>query len=467
MYNAGGERIDHGSRRWSFAENAANRVPGCSRRIFMADNSRTWDEWLQHATISDVGMRRTSNQDAYKVSLAPDEDSLRRRGHLFLVADGMGAHAAGELASKIAADTVPFLYRKYREESAPDALRRAVTETNAEVHRRGQANPDFHNMGTTCSVLALLPQGALAAHVGDSRVYRLRRGVLEQLTFDHSLVWEMRAAGHIADGSDAASRLPKNVITRSLGPNPSVDVDIEGPFDVEEGDTFLLCSDGLTGQVTDEELGPVMANLSPDEAVRFLVDLANLRGGPDNITILVARVVRGEVIVGSSDAATGAAVRRRPPMAIWAIGAAFLLAAAVMVLMEQFSLAAIAGLVGVMGIGIAFWRTVAPANTGPVRSQGGRIGQGPYTQTPCDKTDQLVHRLRETMEELRRAAAEEDWTIHWLPIDRHCEAAERAVAARNDGQALREYAQAISAMMKDLREQRKKKRKSDSDIDLF
>jgi protein phosphatase len=187
----------------------------------MGDVAKNWADCLRSAVISDVGMRRTSNQDAYKVSLAGDEDSWRRRGHLFVVADGMGAHAAGELASKIAADTIPFLYRKYREEEAPEALRRSVIETNAEVHRRGQANADFHNMGTTCSALALLPSGAVAAHVGDSRIYRLRRGVLEQLTFDHSLVWEMRAAGHLAEGSEAASRLPKNVITRSLGPTPA------------------------------------------------------------------------------------------------------------------------------------------------------------------------------------------------------------------------------------------------------
>jgi len=142
-----------------------------------------WDECLEHAEQSDIGMRRATNQDSHRVVLAPDWETWLRRGHLFVVADGMGAHAAGELASDMAAAGIVHQYHKYEDLSAPEALHRAILETNAEIHRRGQANVDFHNMGTTGSVLALLPQGALVAHVGDSRVYRLRKGVLEQLTF--------------------------------------------------------------------------------------------------------------------------------------------------------------------------------------------------------------------------------------------------------------------------------------------
>ena len=132
--------------------------------------------------------------------------------------------------------------------SPQEALRAAVAEANAEIHQRGQNNPEFHNMGTTASSLAILPVGAVVAHVGDSRVYRLRQGVLEQLTFDHSLVWEMEASGH-GDSGVWGQAIPKNVITRSLGPNASVEVDVEGPFPIEPGDRFLICSDGLTGLV--------------------------------------------------------------------------------------------------------------------------------------------------------------------------------------------------------------------------
>src|SRR5438045_2014447 len=163
---------------------------------------------LKHASVSDLGMRRTNNQDAIAVAVTDDVATWAARGHLLIVADGMGAHAAGELASKLSADGVPHLYHKYRELSPPDALRRAIVETNTEIHRRGMANPDFHNMGTTTSVLVLLPQGALAAHVGDSRIYRLRGDTISQLTFDHSLQWELKASGQLPAGADIGAIVP-------------------------------------------------------------------------------------------------------------------------------------------------------------------------------------------------------------------------------------------------------------------
>ena len=224
------------------------------------------EDWLKHievATISHVGMRRSTNQDSYEVALAGDFDKWKKRGHFFLVADGMGAHAAGELASKLAADGITHLYSKYQDISPPEALKRAVNETNAEINRRGQANEEFNNMGTTCSTLALLPYGAVIAHVGDSRVYRIRNSKLEQLTFDHSLVWEMKAAGTIPGGAEGEALIPKNVITRSLGPYPDVNVDLEGPFPILPGDKFLLCSDGLTGEVEDDEIASLVSYLTP------------------------------------------------------------------------------------------------------------------------------------------------------------------------------------------------------------
>ena len=183
-----------------------------------------------------------------------------------MVADGMGAHAAGELASKMACESMPHTYRKSLDRSPAEALRAGRRHGQRQHSHRGQANAEFQGMGTTCSALVLLPQQAIVAHVGDSRVYRLRGGELEQLTFDHSLVWEMMAAGQMPRG-DVANFIPKNIITRSLGPHADVQVDLEGPFPLEPGDTFLLCSDGLSGQVKDEELGVLLAALSPSEAV--------------------------------------------------------------------------------------------------------------------------------------------------------------------------------------------------------
>src|SRR5262249_12327699 len=193
-------------------------------------------------------MRRTTNQDSHALLVAQSPERFQQRGHLFMVADGMGAHAAGELASKLAADGVPHLYFKYEELSPPEALVRAIRETNHEIHRRGTANPDFHNMGTTGSVLVLLPQGAMAAHIGDSRIYRLRGNTISQRTFDDRLQWELKASGQLPAGADVTAIVPKNVITRSLGPNPTVQIDLEGPHPVAIGDVYLLCSDGLSGR---------------------------------------------------------------------------------------------------------------------------------------------------------------------------------------------------------------------------
>ncbi len=252
-------------------------------------------------------MRRATNQDAATVMLAESPSSWEKLGHVFIVADGMGAHAAGELASKLAVELIPHHYRKQADMSPAEAMHKAIAETNAEIFRRGQANIEFRSMGTTCSVLSLLPEGAVVAHVGDSRVYQLRGNQLFQLTFDHSLVWEMQAAGELTDETARSGVIPKNVITRSLGPNANVQIDLEGPFPIQVGDRFLLCSDGLSGQISDEEIGALLSALPPSQAAQIYVDLANLRGGPDNITAIVVEVV-GDSIATSSDGTI--AVRR-------------------------------------------------------------------------------------------------------------------------------------------------------------
>src|SRR3954452_16162556 len=244
---------------------------------------------LKHAALSDLGMRRTNNQDALAVFVTDDVDIWATRGHLLMIADGMGAHAAGGTGSKLAVDNVPHTYFKLRDLYPPAALRQAIRDANTTIYNKGQSSIGFHGMGTTCSCLVLLPQGALVAHIGDSRVYRLRGELLEQLTFDHSLVWEMAAAGQMTE-ADVPSYIPKNVITRSLGPHASVHIDLEGPYSAKSGDKFLICSDGLSGPVADEEIGALLYCMDPDDATETLVDLANFRGGPDNISVVVAQV---------------------------------------------------------------------------------------------------------------------------------------------------------------------------------
>src|SRR5262245_25404589 len=258
-------------------------------------------EPVQYAALTDVGVKRSHNQDACAAQPAVDTSGFEAHGHVFVVADGMGGHAVGEKASAKAVRDIPFLYSKHARDGLIPAVRRAFQETNAGIYAIGQENPEFRGMGTTSTALILKPEGAWVAHVGDSRAYRIRDGKAEQLTFDHSWVWEIARRQGV--DPDELGDFKKNVIIRSLGPDPEVEVDIEGPYPVLPGDIFLLCSDGLTGVVHPQEVGAVVTSLSPEEAVRFLVHLANLRGGPDNITVLIVVIPGGRGPGGSAKAA--------------------------------------------------------------------------------------------------------------------------------------------------------------------
>lgn len=427
----------------------------------METPNRAFADCMQYAARTDIGMRRANNQDGHAVVLAEDEQSWRERGHLFMVADGMGAHAAGELASKLAVDNVPHLYRHYRDFAPEESLRRAIVEANSEIHRRGQANPDFHSMGTTASILVLLPQGALVGHVGDSRVYRLRGSRLEQLTFDHSLQWELRAIGRLSEDSDLAKSVPKNVITRSLGPNPSVDVDLEGLFPLEVGDTFLLCSDGLTGLVEDQELAEVLAYLSPDEAAKVLVDLANLRGGPDNITLIVAKVVGSDMI--SDEPAdrkkTAGRGRSRPGggSAAWVVAGVCFFLALVLWFAHQPIPAIVSAVGGVVSIIVGIVLRFRRGDKAEPSINGDQpLGKGAYTHVICKPGDELVATLSSILEELREAAVESQWAVRWHQFDNHKRCAVEAAGSKDFPEAVRHYAKAISFMMEELRNQQSK-----------
>lgn len=408
------------------------------------------------------------NQDSHALLLADTPDFLGSRGHLLMVADGMGAHAAGELASKLAAEGVPHLYRKYAELSPPEALLKAFRETNTEINRRGSASADFHNMGTTSSVLVLHPKGAIAGHVGDSRVYRFRDGTICQLTFDHSLQWELRAAGQMPEGSDLSAVVPKNVITRSLGPNPNVEIDLEGPHPIALGDVYLLCSDGLTGRVEDEEIGAVLASLAPTEAAQALVDLANLRGGPDNVTVLIGKVT-GPELVASADVSEPlrlSGARRLQPtnMMIWIAALTCLLAAGILAGLGYMDAASVAlggaGVAALIALGHRAW-----VGRGTALGGSKMLGKGPYTTMPCKPNNALVRKLRATLDELREAARDGDWSIQWKPLDESFRQAQTAVDAANFPEAVRLYCRGISYVMNELRQQNVKKA-SDSAVSL-
>jgi protein phosphatase len=278
----------------------------------------------------------------------------------------------------MACESVPHTYHKLLDRAPADALKTAITAANAAIHERGQANAEFQGMGTTCSALVLLPRAAVVAHIGDSRVYRLRGGKIEQLTFDHSLVWEMMAAGQMPRG-EVASFIPKNIITRSLGPRDDVQIDLEGPFALEVGDVFLICSDGLSGQFKDDELGTILTALSPQEAVQSLVDLANLRGGPDNITVIVVRVLAVPADEPGEPEPLPIADARRSPIAqaLWIVMAASLAIALLLLALDNQAAALGSGLVAaaaaVAALVLNLVRSSAPA---PTRLTG-PLGTGP------------------------------------------------------------------------------------------
>ncbi len=413
-----------------------------------------WRHCLDVAVLSDIGLRRANNQDSYAVAMAGDQADFQQRGHLFLVADGMGAHAAGELASKLAADIVSLTYRKLLDQSPAEAVVSALLEANRQIHTRGEAGPEFRGMGTTACTLLLLPTGAMVAHVGDSRAYRLRGRRIEQLTFDHSLVWELQASGQFPSG-ELPSYVTKNIITRSVGPNPTVQVDLEGPDPVQVGDAFLLCSDGLSGQVRDDEMGMILNCLPLAEAARALVDLACLRGGPDNITLIAIRVLGPQTMQASDvDSSTAPLRNVRPvhPLAWTLIGVVWLAAAGLLALGQPLpgiltGLAAAAATVAVVG---RRWFGGAKNDF----SEGRRFGRGPYVACDCEPTVERLGRLAEIARQLREAAVSENWTVNWTVFDGFLAQAADAARAGNLTDAVRGHLSAITSMMAQLRSQR-------------
>ena len=242
--------------------------------------------------LTDVGRRRDHNED----SLLVDEGLA-----LFVIADGMGGHAGGATASRLAVETIQGELQALRaarpelfgaevegeENPLPDALGRAVERAGAVIFEAAQADPDLTGMGTTVTAALVDGRSAFVAHVGDSRAYLLRGGHIYQVTQDHSLVAEQLRIGAISADEAKNSRF-KNIITRSVGFERNVVVDLMG-LELEGGDTIVVCCDGLSNMVEDQEILALVEEHGLD-AVDRLVDLANDRGGDDNITVAVIRL---------------------------------------------------------------------------------------------------------------------------------------------------------------------------------
>lgn len=427
--------------------------------------SESWNPGVVCAARTDVGMRRTNNQDSHSMIPAQSRERFDARGHLFVVADGMGAHAAGELASSMATELIAMNYFRSSPMSAKDALHVAVSEANAEIFQRGQKNPEFHNMGTTASSLALLPTGAVIAHVGDSRIYRLRGSVFEQMTFDHSLVWEVQASGQVHPDSALGQALPKNVITRSLGPNCDVQVDIEGPFEIEIGDKFLLCSDGLSGQVDDVEIATLLECLPDDLAAEVLVDLANLRGGPDNSTVVIATVTDGPLV---SPEAKQMQSRDDDTLVFWGTIASIVACGISSITSVAFFLLQEPGPMIIAVIGAIISGVIAAMSYSSFKEQSRRRnlalrdgttipkafgGNAPYRRYLAKPDETLYQRLGKTVEELRDAAKLKNWLMDWGQIDELQKQGAAAMQAGDGKSGISFQAKAIIETMHQLREQ--------------
>jgi protein phosphatase len=412
---------------------------------------------IEFASLTDVGIRRSYNQDAHATLLATDEEQWLERGHVFLVADGMGAHAVGELASELAVSIIPHTYHKYAPQAGVPALRKAFVEANATIYAKGQQNPEFGGMGTTTTALLLRPEGAWIGHVGDSRAYRIRDGQIEQMSFDHSLVWEMaRRQGIDPEGLKG---IPSNVIVRSLGPEPLVQVDLEGPHPVRPGDLYLLCSDGLSGQVSDAEIGAVATVLPPAEACRFLIDLANVGGGPDNITVLIVRVNERPAPRQKAPADTRPWYQRLP----WFFGAlsfSLVLAGEAAYLFSQgwrwLAGACLVLAAGAIGPGLAgLVISIAQEKRRAIPEPEPRELHI-YRKSPCPLDRPLVDKLANALDRLEKQIQDKHWDADWTGYRNHVGLAEDFLKKDGLADAFREYCRALRYLAEAVHRQRPK-----------
>jgi protein phosphatase len=271
---------------------------------------------------TDVGRTREHNEDTFLVadlttkdaSLMPHvrDHEIGPKGSLLMVADGMGGAAAGEVASKMATETIfEHMVRSWGHDTdnSPQQfayrLREAVEEANARIHTHAKTHPEMRGMGTTTTAVGVLGDQLYLSQVGDSRAYLIRSGDGIQLTKDQSLMQRLVDAGEITE-EEAEKSERRNIILQALGPDPRVRVDLTNQ-QVRREDLLVLCSDGLSGQVTREEIAEMVSQRGKDLAdiCGELIELANERGGPDNITVVIARFAGDGLLEAEGDDSVG------------------------------------------------------------------------------------------------------------------------------------------------------------------
>jgi PPM family protein phosphatase len=244
------------------------------------------------AMRTDTGMVRSLNEDSVAFVAPPPGDPAAARGSLMVVADGMGGHAAGEVASALAVETVRRVYYELGG-AIPEVLAAAFLAAHRAILSWAESNPECKGMGTTCTVLAVRDGQAWLAHIGDSRAYLLRGGAMTQLSDDQTLVAHMIREGQLTPEQAQGSPI-NNVILEALGAKEAISPIIwADPLTLSDGDILVLCSDGLSGVVADATIAQHIAQSPPAEACDALIEAAKAAGAPDNVSVGVFRMAGG------------------------------------------------------------------------------------------------------------------------------------------------------------------------------
>jgi serine/threonine protein phosphatase PrpC len=246
---------------------------------------------VEIAALTDVGCQRENNEDSYGYWESEDDAVFSRLGRLAIVADGMGGHEGGHIASHIAVDAIQQTYSSSSDSDPQKVLIAALQEAHHRIQRRASEDPELQGMGTTCTACAIVGRRLYYAHVGDSRLYLLRKNMLRVLSRDHSLVARLIETGIIRQ-EDAENHPQKHVLTAALGVADEIEPDAPAEvLPLEQSDVLLICTDGLWGQLTEAELKDILSSQAPASACHSLVCMAKEHGAPDNVTLQIARIV--------------------------------------------------------------------------------------------------------------------------------------------------------------------------------
>jgi serine/threonine protein phosphatase PrpC len=256
----------------------------------MGVDGSTTKPGIEIASLTDVGRQRSNNEDSFLYWEPESDEEFRRKGRLAVIADGMGGYEGGQEASRLAVETVRHVYEDEFESSPQQTLLTALETAHRNIQRYAEEHPQFHGMGTTCTAISITGHELSFAHVGDSRLYLVRPETVSRLTRDHSYVGRLVESG-IVRSEDAESHPQRHILTAALGSGKDVVPDKpERPVELLEGDTLMLCTDGLWSLVGEHDLAAVVRTSTPTQACATLVKLALERGGPDNVTLLIMRI---------------------------------------------------------------------------------------------------------------------------------------------------------------------------------